>query len=84
MEDIENKVDEVDEVINLIVEKVTNAVVEKVFNDERFLNLNKKEDNGEIVEETNEIIEETPAVVEEEKDTRTTIEKIRDRLRGIK
>lgn len=71
------------EVIDEIVEMIKDAI----FNDERFLNLAQPKVEEEVVEE---VVEETPTeetteeVVEEVKDTRSTIEKIRDRLKGIR
>ena len=69
-----------------MIDEIIDAIKESVFSDERFVALTKKDEAVEEVA-TEEVIEETP---EEEKveevveDKRTTIEKIRDRLKGIK
>ena len=75
------------EVIDELIELITASVVEKVFADDRFVALTApKEEVVEVEEVTEEKVEEVPEKAEEvvEEDKRTTIEKIRDRLRGIK
>ena len=75
------------EVIDEIIETISASVVERVFADERFIALTTPKE--EVVEEEvkEEVVEETTPTEEEKVevvDKRSTIEKIRDRLKGIK
>lgn len=75
------------EVIDELIELITASVVEKVFADDRFTALVTPK--VEEVEEVKEEVVEEEVLPDEEKveevvDKRTTIEKIRDRLKGIK
>lgn len=75
------------EVIDELIELITASVVEKVFADDRFTALVTPK--VEEVEEVKEEVVEEEVLPEEKKveevvDKRTTIEKIRDRLKGIK
>lgn len=77
MDEVKEEVVEKDE-IDEIIEMLKDAI----FNDERFLKLTQNEKVEETVEE---VVEETPTEeVVEEVDKRSTIEKIRDRLKGIR
>lgn len=75
------------EMIDEIIETISASVVERVFADERFVALTTPKAEEVVEEEVKEeVVEETTP--EEEKvevvDKRSTIEKIRDRLKGIK
>lgn len=75
------------EMIDEIIETISASVVERVFADERFVALTTPKAEEVVEEEVKEeVVEEQPK--EEEKvevvDKRSTIEKIRDRLKGIK
>ena len=76
------------EVIDEIIETISASVVERVFADERFIALTTPKEEV-VEEEVKEEVVEEEVLPEEEKveevvDKRTTIEKIRDRLKGIK
>ena len=76
------------EMIDEIIETISASVVERVFADERFVALTTPKAEEVVEEEVKEEVVEETTPTEEEKvevvDKRSTIEKIRDRLKGIK